>query len=285
MRDASPGLRTRPIVCQVQGFQGTLAARTSLRPVQPEIELGPLDLQTFGICFAAAFLVAAAVLARRLKELGNPPDWAYEIIFAGLIGGLIGSRVDYLIQNWDQVSDDLLGNVFSGSGLVWFGGLVGGTLAVVLWARWRGWLGLQLLDACAVPLAVGYAIGRIGCQLSGDGDYGVESDLPWAMAYPEGTEPTTEEVHPTPVYETLAMGLVALVLWRLRDRYAPGVLFALYLVLAGAERLLIEFIRRNDAVVAGLTLAQLVSLAMIAAGAAFLLARRRALQARPSETA
>jgi phosphatidylglycerol---prolipoprotein diacylglyceryl transferase len=258
----------------VQGFQETLAARTSLRPVQPEIEIGPLDLQTFGLCFAAAFLVAAAVLARRLKELGKPPDWAYEIIFAGLIGGVIGSRIDYLIQNWDDVSDDLLGNVFSGAGLVWFGGLVGGTIAVLLWARWRGWLGLQLLDACAVPLAVGYAIGRIGCQLSGDGDYGVESDLPWAMAYPDGTEPTSEEVHPTPVYETVAMGAVALVLWRLRDRYAPGVLFALYLMLAGAERLLVEFVRRNDSVVAGLTLAQLVSLAMIAAGAAWLTIRR-----------
>jgi phosphatidylglycerol:prolipoprotein diacylglycerol transferase len=134
-----------------------------------------------------------------------------------------------------------------------------------------------LLDAAAVPLAIGYAVGRIGCQLSGDGDYGVASDLPWAMAYPEGTVATTEEVHPTPVYETLAMGTVAIVLWRLRDRLAPGGLFALYLVLAGIERLLIELIRRNDSVVAGLTLAQLVSIAMIAAGSAWLVARRRTL--------
>jgi phosphatidylglycerol---prolipoprotein diacylglyceryl transferase len=253
--------------------------------VLPEIHLGPLDLQTFGICFAAGFLVAGAILARRLRELGRPPDWAYEIIFAGLIGGVVGSRLDYLVQNWDQVSDDLLGNVFSGAGLVWFGGLVGGAIGVLLWARWRGWLGLSLLDACAAPLAAGYAFGRIGCQLSGDGDYGVESGLPWAMAYPDGTEPTTEEVHPTPVYETLAMGLVALVLWRLRDRFAPGVLFALYLVLSGVERLLVEVVRRNDSVVAGLTLAQLVSLAMIAAGAAFLLTRRRALEAQASRPA
>jgi phosphatidylglycerol---prolipoprotein diacylglyceryl transferase len=242
--------------------------------VQPEIELGPVTLQTFGICFALGFLVAAGVLARRLKEVGKPPDWAYEMIFAGLIGGLVGSRIDYLLQNWDEVSDDLLGNVFSGSGLVWFGGVVGGAVAVLLWARWRGWLGLAMLDACAVPLAIGYALGRVGCQLSGDGDYGIASDLPWAMAYPEGTEPTTEEVHPTPVYETLAMGGVALVLWRLRDRYAPGVLFALYLMLSGIERFLIELIRRNDSVVAGLTLAQLVSLAMVAAGAAWLTVRR-----------
>jgi phosphatidylglycerol---prolipoprotein diacylglyceryl transferase len=247
--------------------------------VQPEIHLGPLDLKTFGLSFAIAFLASGAVLGRRLHELDKPPDWSYEIIFAALVGGVIGSRVDYLLQNWGEVSDDLLGNVFSGSGLVWFGGLVGGAVGVLLWARWRGWLSLQLLDVCAPALALGYALGRIGCQLSGDGDYGQSSDLPWAMAYPEGTVPTTEEVHPTPVYETLAMGFVALLLWQLRNRFRPGVLFALYLVLAGLERLLVEFIRRNDEVAAGLTLAQLVSLAMIAAGAAFLVSRRRELVA------
>jgi phosphatidylglycerol---prolipoprotein diacylglyceryl transferase len=246
--------------------------------MQPEIDLGPIDLRTFGICFAAGFLAAGAVLARRLRELGKPVDWAYEIIFAGLAGGVIGSRIDYLVENWDKVSDDLLGNAFSGSGLVWFGGVVGGAVGVLLWARWRGWLGLGLLDTAAVPLALGYAIGRVGCQLSGDGDYGVASDVPWAMAYPDGTVPTTQEVHPTPVYETLAMGVVALVLWRLRDRVAPGVVFALYLLLSGLERFLVEFIRRNDELVASLTLAQLVSLAMIAAGAAWLTARRSELR-------
>ena len=248
----------------------------SLSRVQPEIELGPLTLQTFGICFALAFVAAGLVLSRRLREIGEPPEWTYEVIFSGLVGGLVGSRIDYVAQNWDSASDDLLGALFSGSGLVWFGGLVGGAIGVLLWARWRGWLGLALLDACSVPIALGYAIGRVGCQLSGDGDYGTASDLPWAMAYPDGTVPTTVEVHPTPVYEALAMGLVALLLWRLRDRVAPGALFALYLVLAGLERLLVEFIRRNDAVVAGLTFAQLVSVAMIAAGAAWLVSRRRA---------
>jgi phosphatidylglycerol---prolipoprotein diacylglyceryl transferase len=245
----------------------------------PEIDLGPIELQTFGICFAAGFLASGAVIARRLRELGKPVDWAYEMIFAALIGGLVGSRIDFLLQNWDEVSDDVVGNIFSGSGLVWFGGLVGGAIGVLLWARWRGWLGLQLLDACAVPLAIGYAVGRVGCQLSGDGDYGEPSDLPWAMAYPDGTVPTTDEVHPTPVYETLAMGLVAVVLWRLRDRFAPGVLFAIYLVCAGTERFLVEFVRRNDAVVAGLTFAQLISLALVAGGAALLWSRRGALRA------
>ena len=111
-----------------------------------------------------------------------------------------------MIQNWDKVSGDLLGNIFSGSGLVFFGGLIGGAIGVLLWARWRGFLGWTLLDAAAAPIAIGYAVGRLGCQLSGDGDYGEPSDLPWAMAYPDGTVPTTEEVHPTPIYETLSHG-------------------------------------------------------------------------------
>jgi phosphatidylglycerol---prolipoprotein diacylglyceryl transferase len=251
--------------------------------VQPEIHIGPLDLKTFGICFAAGFLVSGLIIGRRFRELGKPADWTYEMVFAALIGGLVGSRLDYVIQNWDKVSDDLLGNIVSGSGLVWFGGLVGGALGVILWARWRGFLGWQLFDTAAVPLAVGYAIGRIGCQLSGDGDYGIKSDLPWAMAYPEGTVPTTDEVHPTPVYETLAMGLVAWVLWRLRDRFRPGILFALYLVLSGAERFLVEFVRRNDEVVIGLTTAQLQSLGLMIAGVLWLTLATRGRSLRREE--
>src|SRR5829696_5820996 len=226
--------------------------------MQPSFDLGPLDLQTFGLAFACAFLASGALFARRLQELGKPADWTYEAIFAALIGGLVGSRLDYLIQNWDKVSGDLFGNILSGSGLVFFGGLIGGAVGVLIWARWRGFLGWELLDSAAAPIALGYAIGRIGCQLSGDGDYGEPSDLPWAMSYPDGTVPTTDQVHPTPVYETLAMGLIAVVLWRLRDRVRPGLLFALWLVLSGIERFLVEFIRRNDPVALGLTLAQLI---------------------------
>jgi phosphatidylglycerol---prolipoprotein diacylglyceryl transferase len=130
---------------------------------------------------------------------------------------------------------------------------------------------LEAADLAAVPLAIGYAVGRIGCQLAGDGDYGEPWDGPWAMAYPEGTVATDVPVHPTPIYETLVMGTVALVLWRWWDRFRPGVLFALYLLFAGLERLLVEFIRRNEDVAIGLTQAQLLSVAMIAAGAAWLL--------------
>ena len=252
--------------------------------MQPELDIGPLELKTFGICFAAGFVAAGLIAARRLRELDLPVDWAYELVFAALAGGFVGARVDYLIQNWDTASDDLVGAAFSGSGLVWLGGVVGGALAVLAWGRWRGFFGLALLDFAAPLIAVGYTIGRVGCQLSGDGDYGEASDLPWAMAYPEGTEPIDSEVHPTPIYESLAMGLIAFALWRLRDRLRPGLVFALWLVLSGLERLLVEFVRRNEPVAAGLTLAQLVSLAMVAAGAAWLVRARQVGQASRSAT-
>ena len=235
--------------------------------MQPEIDIGPLTLQTFGICFAAAFIASGALVWKRLVEWGKPGDWAYEMVFAALLGGIIGSRLYFIVENFDEVNDDLLGNIFSGAGLVWYGGLIGGAIGVLLWARYRGLLNLSLLDLAAPGLAIGYAVGRIGCQLSGDGDYGQPWDGPWAMAYPDGTVPTDVPVHPTPIYETLSMGLVAYALWRLRDRYRPGILFALYLLLAGLERFLVEFIRRNDDVLAGLTQAQVISVVMIAAGA------------------
>jgi phosphatidylglycerol:prolipoprotein diacylglycerol transferase len=243
--------------------------------VYPELHIGPLTLQTFGLMFALAFLAAGALIAKRLKEIGKPVDWAYEMGFAALLGGIAGSRVYFIVQNYDSVKDDLLGKLLSGSGLVWYGGAIGGALAVLAWARYRGFLGLALLDLAAPALALGYAIGRCGCQLSGDGDYGKPWDGPWAMAYPHGTVPTTVEVHPTPVYETLAMGIGAWVLWQLRDRVRAGVLFAIYLLYAGAERFMVEFLRRNNEVALGLTAAQLESLGMMLIGTVWIVAVRR----------
>jgi len=168
----------------------------------PEIQIGPLTLQTFGLMFALAFLGAGALLWKRFGEIGKPVDWAYEMGFAALVGGVVGSRIYFIVQNYSEVKSDLLGNLFSGSGLVWYGGLIGGVIAVCLWAWYRDFLGLALLDLAAPALALGYAIGRCGCQLSGDGDYGKPWNGPWAMSYPDGTVPTDRTVHPTPVYET-----------------------------------------------------------------------------------
>jgi len=236
--------------------------------MKPELHLLGISIKTFGVTFALAFIACGLLVARRLREIGKPTDWAYEIIFAALIGGLVGSRVYYLIQNYSSVKHHLLSNVFSGSGLVWYGGALGGAIAVIAWMRWRRALELRILDMLGIALALGYGIGRIGCQLSGDGDYGIRSHLPWAMGYPHGTVPTPPgvRVQPTPIYETAAMCLLAYGLWRLRDRVRPGVLFVLYLLLSGLERFLVEFIRRNHEVLAGLTAPQLESIGLCVLG-------------------
>jgi phosphatidylglycerol:prolipoprotein diacylglycerol transferase len=238
--------------------------------VQPEIHILGITLQSFGLMLALAFIVCGLSAGRYLKELGRPVDWAYEMVFAALVGGVVGSRLWWIGENWSQAKDDVFGSLFSGSGLVFYGGLIGGALCVLLWAWRRKVLDLTTLDVAAVPLAAGYAIGRIGCQLAGDGDYCKDWNGPWAMAYPHGTVPTTTPVHPTPIYETLTMGIVALLLWRWRHRWRPGTLFALWMLLAGVERFLVEFVRRNPAELLGLTQPQLISVLMIAGGAVFL---------------
>jgi len=163
---------------------------------------------------------------------------------------------------------DGVGDLISGTGLTWYGGLAGGAIAVLLWAMWRNFANLTLADVAAPALLAGQAVGRIGCQLSGDGDYGKPWDGPWAMGYPDGTVPTPPgvEVHPTPVYETISLGIGAFVLWKLRNRFRPGILFALFLLWAGTSRLLVEFLRTNVDVLLGLTAAQLTSVAMIIGG-------------------
>src|SRR5271166_1094637 len=245
--------------------------------MKPEIHVLGISIKTFGVCFALGFLACGAVMMRRLRELGRPTEWAYEIVFAALIGGLVGSRAYFVIEHFETTRHDLLGSVFSGSGLVWYGGAIGGAIAVIGWMRWRGVLELRMLDACATALALGYAIGRIGCQVSGDGDYGIRSSLPWAMGYPHGTLPTPPgvRVQPTPIYETVTMCLLAYLLWQLRDRVRPGVVFALYLVGSGLERFLVEFIRRNKEVLVGLTAAQLESLVLCAVGLTWLVVMLR----------
>jgi phosphatidylglycerol---prolipoprotein diacylglyceryl transferase len=221
--------------------------------MKPEIHLLGISIKTFGVMFAFAFLACGGLVARRLKELEKPVDWAYEIVFAALIGGVIGARGYFLIQNYSTVKHNLLGSVFSGSGLVWYGGAIGGAIGVLLWMRWRDQLELRMFDMCATALALGYAIGRIGCQVSGDGDYGIRSKLPWAMGYPHGTLPTPPgvTVQPTPIYETVTMCLVAYLLWQLRDRVRPGV---------------VEFIRRNKEVLVGLTAPQVESIVLLLIG-------------------
>ena len=178
----------------------------------PELHIFGLTIQTFGLMLALALVSSGVLVGWRLKELDLPVDWVYEIMFCAGVGGIAGAKLWYVIEKGD------LGALFSGTGLVFYGGALGGALAVMVYARHRGFLDYRLFDMGAPALAIGYAVGRLGCQLAGDGDYGIPSNLPWAMAYPKGTVPTTVEVHPTPIYEFLVMGALTIWLWRRRDR-------------------------------------------------------------------
>lgn len=240
----------------------------------PSIDLGPLTIQTFGLCVALAFIAAGALTYRRFDELGWDPELAYEVTGAALVGGIVGARLWWALGDPSALADDPWDRLVGSSGLTWYGGALGGTLAVAAVARLRKLPLWQLAGAAVAPLALGYALGRVGCQISGDGDYGIASSLPWAMAYPDGVVPTTEIVHPTPIYETLWVGMIALLIWNLRERLSPQLMVATYLVMTGLERLVVEFWRRNPSVEGALTVAQLSALVLIAAGAGLVLSQR-----------
>lgn len=232
-----------------------------MRPVL--FELGPIEVNSYGVFVALAFAGAWLVLRHQLGRRAAQPKAAGTLVLAAALGGLIGARAYCLAEHAGEAS---WSDALSVAGFTWYGGLLGGALAVLLVARRIGVRTPDLLAAGAPALALGYALGRIACQFAGDGTYGQPSDLPWAMAYPNGEVPTTERVHPTPVYETLAGLAIFAALWRLRDRLAPHRLFGLYLTLAGIERVLVELIRRNDEVALGLTQPQLLGIAFAAIG-------------------
>ncbi len=244
-------------------------------------EIGPISIGTFGLMVALGFLAALRVLNHEFKRQGLDKDLGSTIVTTGMIGGLVGAKLYFVLfetspETWDEVFDLL----FSGYGLTWYGGFIVAT-GSILWQirRHHAPLG-HVADAVGMALAVGYGIGRIGCQLAGDGDYGVPTDLPWGMAYPNGVVPTLEKVHPAPVYETLAHLAIAALLWKMRTRFAtPGLSFSVYLILAGLARFLVEIIRINPRVLWGLSQAQLLSIAMIAFGLGLLLYLQRRQEA------
>jgi phosphatidylglycerol:prolipoprotein diacylglycerol transferase len=183
-----------------------------------------------------------------------------------MIGGVLGAKIYVLLDHVHDLLAEPLQMIFSGSGLTWYGGLIGGAVGALLVARWRAVGALRLCDIAAPLLSLGYAIGRVGCFLNGD-DYGRPSGVPWAMAFPKGMPPTLVRVHPTQLYEVAAGLLMFLLLTGLKSRVTrAGALFGLYLVLAGMERFLVEFVRNNDPGWLGLTVAQWFSLALIAGG-------------------
>ena len=244
-----------------------------MRPIL--FEIGDIAVPSFWAMAFLGFIIAFWVIRADLIRRGMPIVFAYDMVLYSYIGGWVGARLFLIPTGWDYFVKDPFAFLLSGSGWVWYGGVIGGAVAVALLCRSRKISLIAAADIAAPALAMGLAIGRIGCQLSGDGDYGVPTDLPWGMAYPEGVVPTHERVHPTPIYEMVAcFGIFAYLWGRYRPSLRVGDLFGRYLVLSGIVRLLIEFVRRNPAWLIGLTTAQWISIACIAGGA--LLIRRAA---------
>jgi phosphatidylglycerol---prolipoprotein diacylglyceryl transferase len=238
-----------------------------MRPVL--FHLGEFAVPSFWVMAFLGFFISFLVLRSDFRRRGYDDRLAYDVTLWAYIGGWVGARLFIIPTGWDYFVANPVAFLLSSSGWVWYGGVIGGTVAVTLWARRERFPLPVLADIVAPALAIGLAIGRIGCQLAGDGDYGVPTDLPWAMSYPEGVVPTTERVHPTPLYEMIGSFILFGYLWRLRREQPPaGDLMGRYLIWAGLLRFGIEFVRRNPAWLAGLTTAQWMSVGAFALGTA-----------------
>ena len=247
-------------------------------------------INSYGFMLMAAFYSCYYFLNKDLKRLGHSSSLAGDIIFAAAVGGIIGSRIYFLLENFDQFILDPVGMIFSGGGLVFLGGLLGGLLAVTYVIKKNDLRWTLVADLVAPLLILGYAIGRVGCLLVGD-DYGLPTNLPWGIAFPNGIPPSTYsifesrypwvdltgfspgvlKVHPTQIYEIVLGGGIFYYLYQKRmSVQTQGSLFFTYLILAGSERFMVEFLRINQKYVIGLSGAQVISLFMIFIGLWFL---------------
>jgi phosphatidylglycerol---prolipoprotein diacylglyceryl transferase len=243
---------------------------------------------------AAAYVLQADFDRRRaqfvksgyLKGSGKPSHHDEGFLIIGIAGlaGLAGARLYHVLESpRELVADPSL--LISRFGFAWFGGFLGGFVALLFLAQRFGIPVLEFTDLCSPAAAIGYAIGRIGCLLSGDGDYGVPTTLPWGMSFPNGVVPTTERVHPTPLYEFFIWLVIAAVLWQMGKKAAIGArpkgeIFCAYLILTGVARFLIEFIRINPRSFFGLSNAQTASLVSMVLGSILLWRIKSRLAAR-----
>jgi phosphatidylglycerol:prolipoprotein diacylglycerol transferase len=234
--------------------------------------IGSIEITSFGVLVAIAALVGLWLLRRELRRSGAPEGATDAAVF-GIFAGLAGAKLLWVVEHLGDEPVSSL--VLSRAGLSWFGGLAAG-LGTALWIIWRrGWSAVSIVAAATPALAVGHAIGRIGCFLVGD-DYGRPSNLPWAVAFPNGAPPTTVPVHPTQLYEAAALTPIVVLLLRMRrDGASDGRVIGSYLVLTGVVRFLIEFVRVNERVALGLTVAHWAALVSALAGVVFLLRSSR----------
>ncbi len=225
--------------------------------------IGGLEITSFGVLVALGALAGVSLFRRELARSGLP-EGAVDGAVVGVIAGLAGAKLLWVFEHLGE--EPFTSLLFSRGGLSWFGGLVGGVGAALIYFVARGYPLVPTVAAATPALAVGHAIGRVGCFMVGD-DYGRPSDLPWAVAFPKGLPPTLERVHPTQLYEAafLAVLAVLLIRWR-RQAVADNIVLGRYLVLAGIARFLIEFLRINTRVLDGLTVAHIAALLMVAAG-------------------
>ena len=232
-----------------------------------------LAIYSFGFMLVIAFYACYFFLNHDLKNLGYNDKLSSDIIFWAALGGVIGAKIYYLLENLDKVinSDSPLSIIFSGAGLVFLGGLLGAVICVSFILKNNKVPWLQFANIIAPLIFLGYAIGRLGCFLVGD-DYGIPTNLPWGVSFPEGIPPTTETVHPTQLYESFICFILFGIMWHYRHLpILKDKLFFIYLVMAGIERFLIEFIRTNEKyfleIFSG---AQLISIFLIIIGIYFI---------------
>ena len=225
---------------------------------------GPIGIHSYGLMLATAFITCVFVIQHELKRRDFVSDVAATIVVAAAIGGIVGAKIYAALLDGEITLEEL----FSTSGLVWYGGFIGGCLGVLIVVVRSPNPTLATIDIIGPTLLLGYGIGRIGCLLAGDGDYGPPSDLPWAMAFPNGTVPTDVPVHPTPIYETLISFTFFGILWSQRRKLevVPGILFGASLILLGVERFFAEFWRITPRVWGWMTGAQFFSIVAFIVG-------------------
>jgi len=236
----------------------------------PELlRIGSFVVSSFGLMVALAFLAGYWIASLEFKRKKLDDKLLGNILLLSMLGGIGGAKLMYIFENVplsDFISSPFT-HIFSRGGLTFYGGFIGAVLLFWILTVKNKVSFFKVMDAMAPALAIGHSIGRIGCFLVGD-DYGIKSDVPWAVAFPKGLPPTTDPVHPTQIYEVILMGLVFFVLWKLRKRNTPdGWLFSILIILAGIERFLIEFIRSTTpSPIPDLSVAQLIAIGLIVIG-------------------
>jgi phosphatidylglycerol---prolipoprotein diacylglyceryl transferase len=266
----------------------------------PYLHLGPFQIPSFGLMVALALILAAYILHADFVRRGLKAD-AFSMITVAGLAGIAGAKLYHLLESPAEFFAHPIALIFTRYGFAWFGGFLGGFGAMIYLGQRAKLPFWQFLDACTPAASFGYAIGRIGCFLSGDGDYGRPSNLPWGMSFPNGVVPTTQtcvewgspancKVHPAPLYEFLIWSAIGALLWYLGSRWlrnpkSAGQLFALYLIFTGIARFLVEIVRINPRSFFGMSNAQTASVLSVLAGIVlFFWLRSRSQQPEPAKS-